>query len=63
MGTTHWALNQVQGVLRRECGDVNDEHRCLLLRALMLKGRTTSERARAQARQQHLDMREELLER
>jgi hypothetical protein len=63
MGMAHWVLNQVHGVLQREYGDANDERRRRLLWASMLKGWTTSERVRAQAKQQHLDTREELLER
>jgi hypothetical protein len=63
MGTIKWVLNQAQKVLHREHRDVNDEHRCLLLWASMLKERTTSEKARTQARERHLDTREELLER
>jgi hypothetical protein len=41
---------------------IKAEHRCLLLWASMLKERKASERARAQARQRHLNKREELLE-
>jgi hypothetical protein len=48
-------------VLHPERGGIIDERRCLLLWASMLKEWTTAERARAEARQQHLDMREELL--
>jgi hypothetical protein len=50
-------------VLRRESGGINDERHRLLLWASMLKERTTTERARVEARQQHLDVREELLNR
>jgi hypothetical protein len=50
-------------VLHRESGGIVDERRCLLLWASMLKEQTTAERARAEVRQQHLDMREELLNR
>jgi hypothetical protein len=49
MGTTHWALHQAQEVLHREHDGVNVKHRRVLLWASMLKGRMTSERARAQA--------------
>jgi hypothetical protein len=63
MGTTRWALTQAQNVLRRESGGIVDEWRRLLLWASMLKEQTTAERARAEARQQHLDVREELLNR
>jgi hypothetical protein len=63
MGTTHWALSQVQEVLHRERGDVDDERQRLLLQALMLKERTTSEKARAHVRERHINTREELLER
>jgi DNA polymerase III alpha subunit len=48
-------------VLHQMCGGIVDERWCLLLWASMLKERTTTERARAEARQQHLDMRVELL--
>jgi hypothetical protein len=58
-----WALNQVQEVLHRERRDIDDEHQCILLWASMLKERTTSEKARAQAREWHLNTREELLKR
>jgi hypothetical protein len=63
MGTTRWALTQAQNVLRRESGGNVDERRCLLLWAFMLKERTTGERAMTEARQQHHDVREELLNR
>jgi hypothetical protein len=62
MGTAHWALNQAQEVLHRERGDVDDECQRLLLWVSMLKVRTTSKKARVQARERHLNMREELLE-
>jgi hypothetical protein len=45
MGTAHWALNQAWDVLRQESGDIQDEHRRLLLWTSILKRRTTSERA------------------
>jgi hypothetical protein len=61
MGTARWVLTQAQNVLHRESGGIVDERRHLLQWAFMLKERTTVERARAEARQQHLDMREELL--
>jgi uncharacterized protein (DUF3084 family) len=48
-------------MLYQESGDLQDERRCLLLSTSMLKRRTTSERAMAQMRQQHLDAREDLL--
>jgi hypothetical protein len=60
-GTTRWVLTQAQEVLRRESGGTNDEQRRLLLWASMLKEWTTTEKARAEARRQHLDVREELL--
>jgi hypothetical protein len=63
MGTACWALTQAQNVLRRESGGIVDEWRRLLLWASMLKERTTTKRARVEARQQHLDVREELLNR
>jgi hypothetical protein len=63
MGTAHWVLTQAHDVLRRESGGINDERWCLLLWASMLKEWTTTERTRAESRQQHLDVREELLNR
>jgi hypothetical protein len=63
MVMAHWALTQAQNVLRRESGGIIDERRRLLLWASMLKEQTTAERARAEVRQQHLDVREELLNR
>jgi hypothetical protein len=63
MGMAHWALTQAQNVLHWESGGIINERRCLLQWASMLKERTMAERARAEARQQHLDMREELLNR
>jgi hypothetical protein len=62
MGTAHWVLNQVHEVLHREHRYVDDKCRRLLLWASMLKERTTSKKARAQARERHLNTREELLE-
>jgi hypothetical protein len=50
-------------MLRWESGGIVDERRRLLQWASMLMERTTTERARAEARQQHLDIREELLNR
>jgi hypothetical protein len=50
-------------VLHWESGDINDEHRCLLLWASTLMQRATFEKAEANVRQRHLDTREELLER
>jgi hypothetical protein len=50
-------------VLRWESGGIVDERRRLLQWASMLMERTTTERAMAEARQQHLDIREELLNR
>jgi hypothetical protein len=41
------ALSQVQRVLRREDGDLADEHQCLQLWASMLKETTATERAEA----------------
>jgi hypothetical protein len=61
MGTVYWALNQAQDVLRRESGDIHNKCLRLLLWTSILKRRTTSERAMVQARQQHLDAREDLL--
>jgi hypothetical protein len=42
---------------------MNNEWRCLLLWASMLKELTMIEKARVEARQQYLDVREELLNR
>jgi hypothetical protein len=61
MGMARWALTQTQDVLRRESGGINDEWQCLLLWASILKEQTMTEKARAEARQHHLDVREELL--
>jgi hypothetical protein len=44
-------------------GGIIDARRRLLLWASMLKERTMAERTRVEARQQHLDVREELLNR
>jgi hypothetical protein len=63
MGMAHWAVNQAQGVLRWERGHINNVCRQLLLWASMHKEWTTPKKTRANARQRHLDMREELLER
>jgi hypothetical protein len=63
MGTTRWAPTQVQNMLRWESGGIVDEWRCFLLWASMLKDRSTIQRARVEARQQHLYVREELLDR
>jgi hypothetical protein len=63
MGTAPWALNQAQEVVHRERGDIDDERQRLLLWASMLKEWTTSEKVMEQARERHLDTREELLER
>jgi hypothetical protein len=56
-----WLLTQAQDVLHRESGGMNNEWRCLLLWASMLKELTMTEKARVEARQQYLDVREELL--
>jgi hypothetical protein len=63
LGMARWVLTQAQNVLRRESGGIVDERQCLLLWASMLQERTMAERARVEARQQHLDVREELLNR
>jgi tryptophanyl-tRNA synthetase len=63
MGMAHWALTEAQNVLHRERGGNVDERRCMVLWASMLKERTTAERVKVEARQQHLDVREELLNR
>jgi hypothetical protein len=63
MGTARWALTQAKDVLRQESGGINDEWRRLLLWASMLRERTMTEMARVEVRQQHLDVREELLNR
>jgi hypothetical protein len=60
MDTAHWMLTQAQNVLHRESGGIIDERRHLLLWTSILKERTMSERARVEARQQHLDVREQL---
>jgi hypothetical protein len=44
-----------------ESGGIKDEQQCLLLWASIFKEWTMIEKARAEARQQHLDVREELL--
>jgi hypothetical protein len=56
-------LTQAQDVLRRESGGIKDEWRHLLLWASILKEWTTTEKAWSEARRQHLDVREELLNR
>jgi hypothetical protein len=63
IGTARWALTQTQDVLHQESGGINDEQRHLLLWASMLKQQTVIEKARAEVRQHHLDVREELLNR
>jgi hypothetical protein len=50
MGTARWALTQAQDVLHWKSGGINDERQHLMLWASMLKERTTTERARAEAR-------------
>jgi hypothetical protein len=50
-------------VLNQERRDIDEERQRLLLWASMLKEQTTSEKARVQAREWHLNMREELLKR
>jgi hypothetical protein len=50
-------------VLHQERRDIDEERQRLLLWASMLKEQTTSEKARVQAREWHLNMREELLKR
>jgi hypothetical protein len=57
LDTARWPLTQAQNVLHRESDGIVDERRRLLLWASMLKERTMVERARAEARQQHPDMR------
>jgi hypothetical protein len=57
LDTARWPLTQAQNVLHRESDGIVDERRRLLLWASMLKEQTTVERARAEARQQHPDMR------
>jgi hypothetical protein len=63
MGTTHWALNQVHGVLRRERENIDDERRCLLLWASLLKKQTTFEKEKAETKRDWLGMKEELINR
>jgi hypothetical protein len=56
------ALSQVQRVLRREDGDLADEHRHLQLWATMLKETTVTERAEALGRQCGFDLQVEAIE-
>jgi uncharacterized protein (DUF3084 family) len=61
VGTAHWALTQVQGVLCHERRSIIEEHQCLLFWASLLREQTASERARRVVRQEHLNEWEELL--
>jgi 5-methylcytosine-specific restriction endonuclease McrBC regulatory subunit McrC len=63
MGTTHFALNQVHDVLRREREDINEERVHLLVWLSLLKQRTTSKKERAEVRQKRLDVMEVLYSR
>jgi hypothetical protein len=56
------ALSQVRHVLRREDGDLADEHWHLLLWASMLKETTVTERAEARGRQRGFDLQAEAIE-
>jgi hypothetical protein len=56
MGTTHWVLNQVHGVLHREREDIDDERWCLLLWASLLKERMTSEKEKAEMNRDWCDV-------
>jgi hypothetical protein len=62
MGATHFALNQVHDMLRREREDINKEWLCLLVWVSMLKKQTTSEKEKAEVRQKCLDVIEILLD-
>jgi hypothetical protein len=62
VSTTLRALSQVQRVLRREDGDLADEHQRLQLWASMLKETTVTERAEARGRQRGFDLQAEAIE-
>jgi hypothetical protein len=61
MGMAYWTLTHAQNVLHRESGGNINERRPTLQWTSMLMEQTTTERARVEARQQHLDVRDELL--
>jgi hypothetical protein len=54
MGTSHFVLNQVHDVLRREREDINEEWLRLLMWVSLLKKWMTSEKEKAEARQKCL---------
>jgi hypothetical protein len=58
MGTSHFALNQVHDVLRREKEDINEEWLRLSVWVSLLKQWMTSEKEKAKARQKSLDVME-----
>jgi hypothetical protein len=62
VSTTLRALSQMQRVLRREDGDLADEHQRLQLWASMLKETTVTERAEARGRQRGFDLQAEAIE-
>jgi hypothetical protein len=61
MSTAHWALSQVQCVLRREGEGLADKRRHLQLWATILKETTVSERAAARARQRGFNLQVEVV--
>jgi predicted HTH domain antitoxin len=63
MGLSHFVLNQVHDVLRREREEINEERLCLSVLVSLLKKRMTSEKEMAEARQKHLNVMEILLDR
>jgi predicted HTH domain antitoxin len=63
MGLSHFVLNQVHDVLRREREEINEEWLCLSVLVSLLKKRMTSEKEMAEARQKHLNVMEILLDR
>jgi hypothetical protein len=62
VSTPLMALSQVQRVLRREDGDLTDEHERLQLWASMLKETTATERAEVRGRQRGFDLEAEAIE-
>jgi hypothetical protein len=62
MGTTHFALHQVQDVLHREREDIEEERLHLMEWGSLLKKWTTSEKQKAAERREWLDMKQSLLE-
>jgi hypothetical protein len=63
MGTTHFALNLVHDVLRREREDINEEWLCLSVWLSLLKKGMTTEKEKAEARPKRFDMMEILFDR